>query len=109
MSFEVRTIPPFDRQVKRLAKKHPSLKQDLARLRDSLLKDPAQGTPLGNGCYKLRLAIMSKGKGRSGGARIITHLVVRSERIYLLSLYDKSEQSTVTDKEILGLIEQIPE
>ncbi len=109
MSFEVRTIPPFDRQVKRLVKKHASLAQDLALLGASLRKDPTQGTALGHGCYKVRLAITSKGRGRSGGARVITHVLVRSGKVYLIALYDKSEQSTIADKEFLALIAQIPE
>lgn len=109
MSFEVRTIPPFDRQVKRLAKKYPSIKQDLRALGGSLQANPKQGSALGNGSYKVRMPISSKGRGRSGGARIITHLIVRAERIYLLAVYDKSEQATLSDKEIRVLIDQIPE
>lgn len=108
MSFEVRTIPPFDRQVKRLAKKYPSLKLDLVKLSASLRESPGQGTALGNGSFKVRMAIASKGRGRSGGARIITHLVVRASRVYLIALYDKSERASISDREIRELIDQIP-
>ncbi|MDH0659327.1 type II toxin-antitoxin system RelE/ParE family toxin, partial [Empedobacter sp. GD03865] len=58
-------------------------------------------------CYKIRLAIKSKGKGKSGGARVITHLFIENETIYLLSLYDKSEQNSISDKEIKDLLKLI--
>lgn len=109
MSFEVRTIAPFDRQVKRLSKKYPSLKSDLAQFALSLRTDPRQGTALGRDTFKVRLAITSKGRRRSGGARVITHLVLRHKNVYLIAVYDKSEQATVTDAEIRELVGQIPE
>lgn len=79
MSYSVVTIPPFDRQLKRLVKKYPSLKNEIAELGKLLIEDPASGTPLGNDCYKIRLAIASKGKGKSGGARVITHFYIKDE------------------------------
>ena len=108
MSFEILTIPPFDRQLKKLAKKYPSIKQDFASLLNSLQEDPEQGILLGKSCYKVRMAITSKGKGKSGGSRVITHLVIDDQTIYLLSIYDKSEKATISDaelKELLGWIE----
>ena len=66
MSFEVRSIEVFDRNFKRLSKKYHSLHKDLGRLVDSIRKRPEQGTPIGHGCYKIRLAITSKAKGKSG-------------------------------------------
>jgi mRNA-degrading endonuclease RelE of RelBE toxin-antitoxin system len=75
MSYNVLTIPPFDKQLKRLAKKYPSLKNEFAELLESLEQEPEQGTNLGNNCYKIRIAIASKGKGKSSGARVITHFV----------------------------------
>ena len=55
---------------------------------------------MGNNCYKIRIAISSKGKGKSGGARVITHLQIIETKIYLLSIYDKSEQSDISDKDL---------
>ena len=72
MNYKVETIPTFDKQVKKLSKKHKSLKSDLAKLFDSLETDPTQGINLFEDNYKIRLAIKSKGKGKSGGARVIT-------------------------------------
>jgi mRNA-degrading endonuclease RelE of RelBE toxin-antitoxin system len=48
MSYNVLTIPPFDKQLKRLAKKYPSLKNEFAELLDRLEQDPEQGTSIGN-------------------------------------------------------------
>ena len=109
MSYNIFTISPFDRQLKRLAKKFPSLKKDFEEFLDDLEQNPLQGTDIGKNCYKIRFKITSKGKGKSGGARIITHLVVTKETVYLLAIYDKSEQNTISDKEILELLKLIPE
>lgn len=107
MSYSVVTIPPFDRQLKRLAKKYHSLKTELAELGNQLAENPAIGTPIGQDCYKIRLAISSKGKGKSGGARIITHVYVTGTTIYLLAIYDKSEQDKISDKELNMLLKFI--
>ncbi len=104
MSYSIGTIPPFDRQLKRLIKKFPSLRKEVAQLGKSLADEPTDGTPLGNNCYKIRLAIASKGKGKSGGARIITHIYVEGKVVYLLAIYDKSEQGNISDKQILDLL-----
>ena len=65
-----------------------------------LEQEPTTGTDLGNNCYKIRLAITSKGKGKSGGARIITHVKVTSTTVFLLSIYDKSEKDNISDNTI---------
>ena len=104
MSFNVKTISVFDRQVKRLSRKFPSLKKELTSLISELKEDPNKGTPLGNDCQKVRLAITSKGKGKSGGARVIVHVVFKDGTAYLLTIYDKSELENLTESEILKLI-----
>ncbi len=109
MSYSVFTIPPFDKQLKRLAKKYPSLKDDFTALISNLIDNPEQGVPLGKNCRKIRMAIKSKGKGKSGGARIITNLIISEERIYLLTIYDKANRETLTDKELQELLGFIQE
>jgi mRNA-degrading endonuclease RelE of RelBE toxin-antitoxin system len=109
MSYSVVTIPPFDRQLKRLSRKYASLKGEFATLLDSLEEDPEQGTSLGKNCYKIRLAISSKGKGKSGGARVITTVVVVESTVYLLAIYDKAERETLTDQELSSLLNQLPD
>jgi mRNA-degrading endonuclease RelE of RelBE toxin-antitoxin system len=104
MSYSVVTIPPFDRQLKRLARKYHSLKNDLAELGSQLAENPATGKPIGQDCYKIRLAISSKGKGKSSGARIITHVYLSGSTLYMLAIYDKSEQDNISDKELNELL-----
>ena len=107
MNYKTFTIQPFDKQLKRLFKKFPSLKIEYANLIESLEVDPFQGIPLIRNCYKIRMAIKSKGKGKSGGARIITHVIVSDEEVYLIAIYDKSEKPTLTDIEITELLANI--
>ncbi len=104
MSFNISTIPPFERAFKRLLKKYPSLKNDLSDLLDLLQKNPAFGKPLGKNCYKIRMAISSKTKGKSGGGRVITMVRFENERIVLLTMYDKSEADTLEDSFLNNLI-----
>jgi len=108
MIFNVKTIKVFERQAKRLMKKFPSLKNELAILINELKQNPTKGTEIGQHCFKIRISIASKGKGKSGGARIITHFVHFDETVFLLSIYNKSEIENLSDKEILELIKQIP-
>ncbi len=100
MNYNIEVTAYFSKQLKRLVKKFPSLKKEFSDLIILLKENPEMGTNLGNNCYKIRLAIASKQKGKSGGARIITHIQVIETKIYLLSIYDKSEQSDISDKEL---------
>jgi len=107
MSFKIVPTPAFVRELKKLAKKHISLKEDLKVLIVDLTKDPKAGTSLGNNCYKIRLAITSKNKGKSGGARIITYVHVINETVYLLSIYDKSDLDNISDSELISRIKDL--
>ena len=100
MSYNVQATAFFERELKALAKKHRSLKNDLAALVEQLEQQPTTGTELGNNCYKIRLAITSKGKGKSGGARVITHVRITGNTVYLLSIYDKSELANISHNTI---------
>ncbi len=109
MSYNIIAVPTFKKEVKRLARKYHSLKTDLAVLFKSLQENPKQGTSLGRNCYKIRLTISSKGKGKSDGARLITNIVIADETVYLLSIYDKSDKENLTNKELDELLGEIPE
>ena len=104
MSYQIEALPNFERELKRLSKKHPSLKQDLAALIAELTKNPTAGTALGQNCYKIRLGITSKQQGKSGGARVITCVVAVAEKLTLLSIYDKSEQADIPLKVLQQLV-----
>ncbi len=108
MSFKVKVIPKFESELKRLVKKYPSLKFEFRDLKESLKISPIQGIPLGHDCFKIRLSIVSKGKGKSGGGRIITCVFVSEETVYLLSIFDKSEKDNIQDKELKELLKLLP-
>lgn len=107
MSYSIEVTAYFAKQLKRLAKKFPSLKKEYAGLINSLKENPEQGNNIGNNCFKIRLAIASKQKGKSGGARVITYILVTENKIYLLSIYDKSEQSDISDKDLDNWLKDI--
>ena len=107
MKYEIISTDNFSREFKKLSKKYTSLKSDFSKLLTLLEENPVTGTPLAHNCFKIRMAISSKGKGKSGGARLITQVYVSAKLVYLLSIYDKSEKSSLTDKEIKNLIESI--
>jgi len=106
--YQVETIEHFEREAKRLKKKFPSLKAEISALIDSLEENPFQGTAMRDGFYKIRLGIKSKGKGKRGGARVITCVKVVAETVFLVSIYDKSEQSDIADGELTRLLTEIP-
>ena len=107
MSYKIEVIAPFSKQLKRLLKKYPSLKGEYSNLLDVLEKEPEKGVHIGYNCYKIRIAIASKGKGKSGGARAIYYLKISETRIVLLSIYDKSEQSDIDDTDLKELLAKI--
>jgi mRNA-degrading endonuclease RelE of RelBE toxin-antitoxin system len=107
MSYKVTPTPTFKSQAKRLIKKFPSLKKELLDLSILLSENPETGTPLGNDTFKIRLAVKSKGKGKSGGMRIITFKIDKNKDVYLLTIYDKSEIASVDDKAIKFIVKQI--
>ncbi len=104
MNYEVEAIPNFKKEAKQLIKKFRSLKQELANLARVLETEPNTGTSLGNNCYKIRLAIESKQKGKSGGARVITYVYVAQSTVYLLTIFDKGEHENIADKDLRALI-----
>jgi mRNA-degrading endonuclease RelE of RelBE toxin-antitoxin system len=108
MSYKAKSIPKFERELKRLAKKYVSLKAEYIELVQSLKERPEQGTALGNNCYKIRLSISSKGKGKRGGGRVITYVHVSQTTVYLLTIYDKAEKENISDGELESLLEEIP-
>lgn len=105
MSYNILVTKQFEKEAKRLSKKYKSFKSDFEKLISTLEAKPDEGTGLGQNCYKVRMPIKSKGKGKSGGARVITLLRVVNEEVHLLSIYDKSEKETLSDKEIKKLVQ----
>jgi mRNA-degrading endonuclease RelE of RelBE toxin-antitoxin system len=107
MNYRIIATHRFEKEIKRLAKKFPSLKSEFTLLLNEIEEKPGTGVFIGNGCYKIRIAIGSKGKGKRGGARVVTHLYLTTETVYLLTIYDKSEKSDVKPKELKEMIENL--
>jgi hypothetical protein len=111
MRYEFIPTDEFARELKRLAKKYKSLKSEFEELQNQLEQSKTLGTNLGNNAYKIRLAVKSKGRGKSGGLRVITYvdviLIEDLTNIYFLSIYDKSDISNISDNEIIKRIEKL--
>ena len=110
MEVHIELGSEFKRQFKRLAKKYHSLRNDLDAWRKEIIKDPFVGDDLGDGVRKIRMAITDKGRGKSGGARILTLNVMVSKDgldVTLLTIYDKGEISNVKDEFIEFLIKNL--
>ena len=88
----------FAKEAKRLAKKYPSFKQDYKDFLESIKNNPLQGDEITKNIRKIRMAIKAKGKGKSGGARVITFNIltdIENGHVVFLLLYDKKDASTV--------------
>ena len=110
MSYSLTISDYFKKSAKRLTKKYPSFKQDLKNLKASLLEDPLQGVELSPSIRKIRMAVRSKNRGKSGGLRVITYNVIAKEQdgeIVLLVLYDKEEASTVKLNVLKDIIKEM--
>lgn len=111
MKVDFKYLPEFERRAKALAKKYKSFVHDYNKFLDSLEKDPYQGTSIGMGVYKTRMSIVAKGKGKSGGVRVLTYNVKKTAAdiivVTLLSIFDKGEIENVSDAYIKSLVKEI--
>lgn len=104
MRYSVELSANFKKEAKKLIKKYPSLKNELAKLFLELEENPTIGIPLGDNIYKIRLAIASKNKGKSGGARVLSFVKVTDTSVLLFSIFNKGEINNLTENEIKSLI-----
>jgi mRNA-degrading endonuclease RelE of RelBE toxin-antitoxin system len=104
-------LDEFERGAKALRKKYSSFESDYDNFLNELEKNPFSGESLGKHTYKNRMTIASKGKGKSGGARVITYNLQQQSDdeilITLMTIYDKSEIDNVSDAYLRSLIQQI--
>lgn len=107
MNYSIEVTKYFSKQLKRLVKKYPSLKSEYALLIDSLKQNPIQGSSLNHNCYKIRISISSKGKGKRSGGRLITHIQSVNNKVYMLSIYDKSEQPDISKMDLIQWLDSI--
>ncbi len=109
MKREIKTFRHFDRQLKRLLKKFRSLRGELNELSEELIESPKQGKDLGAGLYKIRLGSKSKNTGKGGGFRVVTYYVEQTgddETVYLVTIYDKSEEDSITKADLLAFVKE---
>jgi len=107
MANSVKLTAFFLRKAKRLLKKYHSLNFSLQKLENDLIANPKLGDSYGSNIYKVRLADESKGKGKSGGFRVITYLIEESSestKIYLITIFDKSEESSIDKDDIKEIL-----
>ena len=107
MNIEFRYTDEFLREAKILSKRYQSFKDDLKKFCADYANNPSLGDDLGNGIRKIRMAIASKGKGKSNGARVITftlYIDTQNSTVYLALIYDKSKQASVSKKDILDVL-----
>lgn len=108
MKVLVFTHPEFERQFKRYRKKYHSMTEDFRLFLDSIKQNPWQGVSLGNGVRKVRFGVETKGGGKSGGVRVITYTLNKTDdeivRVTLLYVYDKSEMGNVSDQFLAYLL-----
>ncbi|MCR9053250.1 MAG: hypothetical protein ACE362_02470 [Phaeodactylibacter xiamenensis] len=115
MSVNVILTPNFEREAKKLIKKYRSLRRELLDFTEELEGEPRIGVQISENVYKVRLAVRSKGKGKSGGMRIITYVETKLVQkpkdtdIYLLSIYDKSEQDNISNRMIAQIVGELQE
>ena len=105
--YNIESSYKFDIAFKRLSKKYKTLENELIELSKSLSLNPKQGSDLGGGLFKIRMASKSKDGGKSGGFRVITYYVEKTkkgETLYLVRIYDKSEFSSIDSKSLLKIV-----
>ena len=108
MEVLIRPSDEFVRQAKRFSKKYKSFVSDLISFQEALQENPYLGTDLGGGKRKVRFNVASKNKGKRGGMRVITYQIVQTSEIfcvYLITIYDKSEYSSVSDRYVNQIIQ----
>ncbi len=98
MNYNVEYHNNFKKELKPLAKKYPSINEDLQYLLDNIEKELLLADDLGSGFRKIRFNIKSKGKGKQGGARVISYeIIISTEQtnVVLASIYDKSDFDSI--------------
>jgi hypothetical protein len=102
--MEIVETSVFTRQIRAL------LKDDEYReLQEALVTKPLAGAVIrgSGGLRKLRWA--SKGRGKSGGVRVIYYYLASDERIFMLVAYGKGAKDDLTDKEVAALRKLVKE
>lgn len=106
--MKIRISDEFKTAYKRLKKKHKSLEADFESLLLSLQKNPRQGVEILEDIWKIRMNITSKGRGKSGGARIIVRVRIVMDELQLIYIYDKADFENVSDAYLRDILKRMP-
>jgi len=105
MNFNIETIPRFEKDVKKLKKKFPKIKNDLINLIDELSSNPEMGINLGENIFKVRFPNSSIPTGKSGGFRVITYYKI-NDTLYLVTIYSKTEQDSILTEKLKKIVQE---
>ena len=106
MSYEVRVVDEFKKDVKKLLKKYRSIKTDILELIEKLEEDYTIGIDLGSNLYKIRVKNSDIG-GKSGGYRVIYYTRLAKERVYLLTIFSKTQKENIDVKSLKPIVDKI--
>ncbi|MEA2028178.1 MAG: hypothetical protein U9N49_04320 [Campylobacterota bacterium] len=104
MNYNILALPTFSIKLKKLAKKYKKIKIDLQELQKELLLNPKSGIPLQHNCYKIRVSNSSIPTGKSGGFRVVYYFIDKSNNIFLMTIYSKTQKENLSDNELLELL-----
>ncbi len=106
--MKIRISDEFKSAYKRLKKKHKSLDADFEALLMSLQDNPRQGVEIHDDIWKIRMNISSKGRGKSGGARVIIRVRIVQDELQLIYIYDKADFENVSDAYLRDILKRMP-
>ena len=104
MSYSLVALPTFASKLKKLAKKYKKIKSDLQELQKELMSNPKIGIALQHNCYKIRVANSSTPTGKSGGFRVVYYFVDRDNKVFLMTIYSKTQKENISENELLELL-----
>ncbi|PCJ21222.1 MAG: hypothetical protein COB02_01155 [Candidatus Cloacimonadota bacterium] len=104
MSYDLVALPTFSSKLKKLAKKYKKIKTDLQELQKELSLNPKAGIALQYNCYKIRVANSSTPTGKSGGFRVVYYFVDNNNKIFLMTIYSKTQKDNLPESELLKLL-----
>lgn len=107
LAYQIKYLNRFATQLKKLAKKYVSIPEDYSRFLSEVSEHPATETELFANCYKIPIHVSRKNNSKRSGTRVITYIFIAKENVYLLTIYDKSDQENISKQELRKLIESI--
>ena len=108
--LQIATTPVFDKKIKHYKKRYLSFEKDLLDLASRLKKNPDLGVKYLGLAKKIRLAIKSKNKGKSGGVRVVFIVLIKKSKLFFLDILDKSDSDAFSkdnEKKLVVMMKKI--